>query len=265
MTDRLTGRVAVITGGASGIGKATALRFLAEGARVVVGDLNAEAGAALLAEVGDDALRVQTTDVSDEQQVEALIATATTTFGQLDILFNNAGIGGMGSTPALAPETWHRVIAIDLNSVFYGCRAAIPHMKRGGAIINNASISGMAGDFGMAAYNAAKGGVVNYTRTLALDLARDGIRVNAVCPGAIDTPLFAGAKSIPELMEQWDARIPMGRLGRAEEVAEVVAFLASDAASYITGCILPVDGGQTAGTGLPDMNIFMDKLKAYYS
>jgi meso-butanediol dehydrogenase/(S,S)-butanediol dehydrogenase/diacetyl reductase len=170
------------------------------------------------------------------------------------VVFNNAGIGAYGRTPDLDPELWKRVIEVDLHSVFYGCRAAIPHLRRagGGAIVNTASISGMGGDYGLAAYNAAKGGVLNYTRTLALDHARDGIRVNAVCPGPIDTPLAGPLLANPTIAREYRERIPMGRVGKAEEVASVVAFLVSDDAAYVTGAAIVVDGGLTAATGQPN-------------
>jgi meso-butanediol dehydrogenase/(S,S)-butanediol dehydrogenase/diacetyl reductase len=191
--------------------------------------------------------------VAEIEQVEAFTEAAIKRFGRLDIVFNNAGIGAYGRTPDLTPEAWHRTIAVDLDSIYFGCRAAIPHLRAGGggAIVNTASISGLGGDAGLAAYNAAKGGVVNYTRTLAIDHARDGIRVNAVCPGLIETNLSRRLLSHEKLMDAYRERIPMGRAGRAEEVASVVCFLASDEASYVTGATLVVDGGITAGTGQP--------------
>lgn len=263
---RLEGKVAVITGGASGMGAATARIFVREGGRVVLGDMNAGAGAALVEELGKDCSVFMPCDVSDQMQMNALVDAAPAHFGKLDFMFNNAGIGGMGSTTDTTAELWRKVMEVDLFSVFYGCQAAIPHLRRngGGAIVNNASVSGMFGEYGMVSYAAAKGGVINYTRSLALDLATEGIRVNAVCPGPIDTPLFSGVKQAPGLCEAFISAVPMRRLGTPEEVGEVVAFLASDAASYMTGAIIPVDGGVTSKTGQPNMNEFMSALKGVF-
>src|SRR5262249_23689729 len=151
-------------------------------------------------------------------------------------------IGAFGETPDLDPEVWRAVLEVDLFSIFYGCRAAIPHLRAsgGGAIVNTASISGLGGDYGLAAYNAAKGGAVNHTPTLAIDHAREGIRVNAVCPGPIDTPLAGPLLADARVAGAYRQLIPMGRVGRAEEVAAAVAFLASDDAAYITGAMLVV-------------------------
>jgi meso-butanediol dehydrogenase/(S,S)-butanediol dehydrogenase/diacetyl reductase len=256
MSDRFDDQVALITGGASGIGAATARRLAAEGARLLLVDRDEARLADAAAKLGAPEGRVATcpADVAHREQVEAAVGAAIERFGRLDILFNNAGVGTYGLTPDLAPEEWHRVIDIDLHSVFYGCRAAIPHLRvaGGGAIVNTASISGLFGDYGLAAYNAAKGAVVNYTRTLAIDHAREGIRVNAVCPGPIDTTLTKPMLEIPALVSEYAERIPMGRPGRAEEVAAVVAFLASADAAYVTGATVVVDGGLTAATGQPN-------------
>lgn len=243
-------KAAIVTGGASGIGAATVRRLSAGGARVLICDLNAEAGAALAAETGASFRQV---DVGDPTQIEAMVAGAEDAFGGLDILINNAGVGSFGETPDLAPETWRQVMAIDLDAVFHACRLAIPLMRRGGggAIVNTASISGLFGDYGFAAYNAAKAGVINYTRTLAIDHAKDGVRVNALCPGLIDTPLTAGLKTIQGLDAHWTGLIPMGRPGLPDEMAAVICFLASDEASYMTGSIVVADGGVTAHTGQP--------------
>jgi meso-butanediol dehydrogenase/(S,S)-butanediol dehydrogenase/diacetyl reductase len=248
---RFQDRVAVITGGGSGIGAATARLMAREGAKVVVVDLAEAPARAVADEIGGTAI---TADVADRASVEAFVEAAVDRHGRIDILVNNAGIGCFGRTPDLAPDSWERVIAIDLNAVFYACRAAIPHMTGGkAAIVNTASISGTAGDYGFTAYNAAKAGVINYTRSLAIDHAREGIRVNALCPGLIATPLTAGAKAMPGLEAAWHDTIPMGRAGTPEEMADVIAFLASDAASYVTGAIVVADGGQTAWTGQPNL------------
>lgn len=248
---RFKDKVALITGGGSGIGAATARLMAGEGATVVVADLVNESAQAIADEIGGRALTV---DVADRTAVEAMVAQTAEAHGRIDILVNNAGIGCFGRTPDLEPETWERVIAIDLNAVFYACRAAIPHMTgRASAIVNTASISGLGGDYGFTAYNAAKAGVINYTRSLAIDHAREGIRVNCLCPGLIATPLTANAKTIPGLEAGWHDTIPMGRAGTPEEMAEVIAFLASDAASYVTGAVFVADGGQTAWTGQPNL------------
>jgi len=254
VSDRLAGRVAVITGGASGIGKATALRFLAEGAQVVVGDLNADAGAALLAEVGDDALRVKTTDVSDEQQVAALIETATTAFGQLDILFNNAGIGGaFGPLTEIDVEHWDRTFAILTRSVFLGIKHGAKAMIAqggGGSIINTASVAGAAGGGGPLAYSAAKASVISLTENAATELAPYRIRVNAICPGFIRTPLAVG-RDEQLIVDRIAAVQPWPEIGAPEHIAAACLFLASDDSTFVTGDSIPVDGGMLAsGTRL---------------
>jgi len=261
---RFEGRVALITGAANGIGAATARRLFAEGARLLLVDVDARAGKALCQELDarGDRVAFRAADVRDADAVEAAFQEAVERFGRLDVAFNNAGIGAYGQVADLDPKSWHDVIDVDLNAVFYGCRAAVPRLRAsgGGAIVNTASISGMAGDYGLAAYNAAKGAVLNLTRTVALDHAREGIRTNAVCPGPIETHLTAPLRGIPALMEVYRESIPCGRLGRAEEVAAVVAFLASDEASYVNGAAIPVDGGVTAWTGQNNFTRVFERL-----
>lgn len=246
MLARFSGKVALVTGGASGIGAATTALLTAEGARVLVADLNPPASTDIAYE---------RCDVGRAEQVTAAVAAAVRRFGRLDLLLNNAGIAGSGTVSDIEPQQWARIFAVNLDSVYFACRAALPHLRAagGGAVVNTASISGLAGDMGMAAYNASKGAVINLTRALAIDHARDGIRVNAVCPGIIDTPLTEPVRTRPELYQEWTQAVPMGRAGRPEEIAEVIAFLASDAASYVTGSIVVADGGRMAHTGQPQL------------
>jgi meso-butanediol dehydrogenase/(S,S)-butanediol dehydrogenase/diacetyl reductase len=253
MREGFAGRVAVVTGGASGIGAAAAAALAAEGARVVVADVDRDLGPAVAREVGGT---FEWVDVADHGQVTRLVADTARSLGRLDVLVANAFATAFGSIESLGFAEWGRTLDVTLTSVFTGLRAAIPVMRAqcGGAVVNVASVSGLRGDRGLAAYNAAKAGVVNLTRTAALELARSGIRVNAVCPGLIDTPALQRAFSrLPEREALARAAVPVGRFGRAEEVARAIVFLASDDASYVTGATLVVDGGLGAGTGIPDL------------
>ena len=249
MSMRFSDKVAIVTGGSSGIGAAIVARLRAEGAQVVNGDIRPPAEA----DVDGDAI-FQQTDVRSAAEVKTLIETAITRFGRLDVLINNAGIGLLAETPDMTEDDWERLFAVNVTAVFHACKAAIPHMRAtGGAIVNVASISGLLGDFGMGAYNASKAAVINYTRSLALDCSRLGIRVNALCPGAIaGTAMAVGEHGGEEYRQSWLATIPLGRFGTAQEMASVVAFLASEDASYVTGAILAADGGATAHTGQLD-------------
>ena len=251
---RFENKVAAVTGGAAGIGAAIASQLVAEGACVIIGDIDAR-GQALADALGGTRAIYLSCDVTAAGNLENLVRLAETTFGGLDLMFNNAGIGHFPTRSLdLDPETWRQVMSVDLDSVFYGCRAAVPAMRRrgGGSIVNTASISGLAGDYGFAAYSAAKGAVINYTRTLALDHVGENIRVNAFCPGLISTQLTAKITE-SAIGATWIKGIPMGRAGTPEEMAEVALFLASDAASYMTGSIVVADGGITAHTGQPNL------------
>jgi meso-butanediol dehydrogenase/(S,S)-butanediol dehydrogenase/diacetyl reductase len=258
MRKRFAGRVAAVTGSASGIGAATVERLVAEGARVLIGDVNEEGGRGLAERLGE-ATAFRRVDVRDAAEVAAFVGAAVERFGRLDVLVNNAGTAAYGRTPDLDPELWRMVIDVDLHSVFYGCRAAIPHFRRagGGVIVNTASISGLHADFGLAAYNAAKAAVVNYTRAVAIDHAHEGIRANCVCPGPIETPLIHPFVGNEGIAADYLRAVPLGRLGRPEEVAAAIAFLASDDAAYVTGAALVVDGGVTASTGQPNFSRFL--------
>jgi meso-butanediol dehydrogenase/(S,S)-butanediol dehydrogenase/diacetyl reductase len=253
---RFSGKVVLVTGAASGIGAACARRFAAEGARLALCDVDEAALAALAKQIDPSGERVLTArvDVTVLEEVQAFTDAAAERFWRLDVVMNNAGIGGFGHSDEIDPASWHRTFAVDVHSVFYGTRAALPHLRRagGGAIVNTASVSGLRGDHGLSAYNAAKGAVVNYTRAAALEYAREGVRVNAVCPGPIETPLSASLVRHRRVGPELARAIPMGRIGRADEVAAAAAFLASDDASYVTGAMLVVDGGLIAATGQPD-------------
>jgi len=243
---RLVGRVAVVTGGASGIGLATARRLAGEGATVVIGDLEASAGPAVAEELGG---LFVATDVTSETAVEALFAAAFDTGGRLDVAFNNAGISPPEDDSILVTglEAWRKVQEVNLTSVFLCCKAAIPYMQRQhkGSIINTASFVAVLGSAtSQISYTASKGGVLALSRELGVQFAREGIRVNALCPGPVNTPLLQElfAKD-PERAARRLVHIPVGRFAEAEELAAAVAFLASDDASFITASTFLVDGG----------------------
>lgn len=241
-------RVAVVTGAGSGIGEAVALAFAREGARTVVSDIDVEAGeetAHRIEKDGGQAAFVRA-DVSSPEDCEALAAAALDHFGRLDHACNNAGIGGTQAPTADYPlDAWHHVIEVNLSGVFYCMKYQIPAMLRdgGGSIVNMASILGRVGFAGAPAYVAAKHGVVGLTRNTALEYAAQDIRVNAIGPGFISTPLIAEMETDPTINEQLVSLHPMGRLGRPEEVAELTVFLCSGRASFITGAYYAVDGG----------------------
>jgi len=254
---RFAGKRAVVTGGASGIGRATALRLAEEGAAVIVGDID-EAGGQELAGTSNGRITFQRTDVTQAAEIEALVAAADAA-GGLDVLFNNAGAGGTrDSVDQLSPEDWDRTQALLLRSVALGIRYAARLMAKrgGGAIVNTASVAALGAGYAPTAYSTAKAGVLHLTRMAAADLARHGIRVNAVLPGFIATNIFTAALGLDGARrDQANAAIagvaagaqPIRRAGRPEDIAAAVAFLASDDAAFITGTHLLVDGGLTIG------------------
>jgi NAD(P)-dependent dehydrogenase (short-subunit alcohol dehydrogenase family) len=243
---RLEGRTAVITGGCSGIGLASARRFAAEGAHVVVGDVDARTGAAVAAEIGGTFVA---TDVTEAEQVDALFATAHEVAGSVDVAFNNAGISPPDDDSILETgiEVWQRVQAVNLTSVYLCCRAALPYMRqqRRGSIINTASfVAVMGAATSQISYTASKGGVLAMSRELGVQFAREGIRVNALCPGPVNTPLLRELfASDPERAQRRLVHIPTGRFAEPEEIANAALFLASDESSFVNATTFLVDGG----------------------
>ena len=246
---RLPGKTAIVTGGGAGIGRAISILFAREKARVAVADIDlgaAQATAAEIAQIGGCALALQA-DVRTASDVQRMVRETVAAFGRLDILVNNAGVGTDGDVVQLPEEEWRRILDVNLTGVFLCCKYAIPQMKRsgGGSIVNIASIAARVGGSVSCVYPASKAGVVALSRNTALKFAAEGIRVNCVCPGHVDTALTYTLKD-PRVREALISRYPVGRLGTAEEIAAAVLFLASEEASFITGSELIVDGGYTA-------------------
>jgi meso-butanediol dehydrogenase / (S,S)-butanediol dehydrogenase / diacetyl reductase len=256
---RLDGKVAIITGGSSGIGAATVQRFAAEGAAVVCADLDDEGGERIVAEVvaGGGSALYRHTDVSVLAEVESTVAFAVQHFGGLDIIHNNAAWSGGGYVADIDPEIWDRSLRVMLTGVFYGMKAAIPAMleRGGGAIINTSSIEAFVAEIMAAPYNTAKAGMINLTRTAAVEYGRKNIRANCICPGCVETPLFdLVAQIAPKSRGEIAAAHALGRLLKPEEIANVALFLASNESSAITGAAIVADGGLISGapiTGFP--------------
>lgn len=238
-------RVIVVTGGASGIGRATVERLVAGGGRVVAVDLD-------MADLRDnESLRIVAGDVTDPETYERAVRTAENDFGGLDGAVLNAGVAASGDLLDLPMEVFDRTLEVNVRAVVLGIRAVVPSMRRrgGGRIVVTASTSGIAADPGMWPYNSAKAAAINLVRAAALDLARDAITVNAICPGPTETGMTRGIRGVPEVHDALARSVPMQRWGRADEVAAVIEFAVSEAASFMTGAVIPVDGGVTANTG----------------
>ena len=252
----LANKVAVITGAANGMGRATALLFAKEGARVVIGDIDEAAGQAVAEQIGAGGgeARFVRCDVSQEADVAHLIAAAQRHYGGLDTIFNNAGIE-QPVTPSheVTEELFERVINVNLKGTFFGCKHALPLLRRaagGGTIVNNSSVSAFANVGGNLSYGASKGAIMSLTRILAIEYARENIRVNAICPGVIDTPMNERNRELAQdqstVEARWMSATPMGRMGTPEEIARTVLYLASDMSSFTTGIGLLIDGGRVA-------------------
>jgi NAD(P)-dependent dehydrogenase (short-subunit alcohol dehydrogenase family) len=250
---QLIGKVAIVTGAGSGIGKASAELFAEEGAKVVAVDWNRANGentAATIRDQGRDAIYCYA-DVSNRENAEEMVRTCVEKYGRLDVLFNNAAVQIMATLVDTTEETWDRIHSVNLKGVFLGCKYAIPAMARtgGGSIINMASVLGFVGDPDLAAYCAAKGGVMNLTKVTALTYGPQGIRVNCICPGDVNTPMveayFKKAPNPEQLRQEVCSKYALRRIATPKEVAQAAVFLASDASSFITGSALVVDGGLT--------------------
>ena len=249
---RFAGKTVIVTGAGSGIGAATAQRFASEGANVVLAGRRKQALESAATGFDGERTLIHPADVSDLAAVEALVAATVEKFGGVDVLVNNAAIATSGSFGKSPLEDWRKTMSINVDGVFYCSRAALPHLlKSKGSIVNVSSVSGIGGDWGLSFYNASKGAVTNLTRAMAMELGGKGVRVNAVNPSLTLTEMTAGVVERKEVLAKFAERIPLGRPARPEEVAAVIAFLASEDASFVNGVNLPVDGGVSASNGQP--------------
>lgn len=247
-----TQKTVIVTGAGSGIGAATATAFARAGANVALVDLDTDRLAEVAEGLPADRTLILEVDVSDADDVEDMVETVVDRFGSLDVIFNNAGILLQGTIEETGVDDWHRIMGVNVGGVFLGSKAALPHLKKSkGCIVNTASLSGLGADPGLAAYNATKGAVVNLTRAMALDHAADGVRVNAVCPTFTRTSMTSEMEEDDDTRDAFLERIPMGRFGEPEDIADAVLFLASSRARFVTGVNLPVDGGVFASNGQP--------------
>ena len=249
---RFSKRTVIVTGAASGIGRAAARRFADEGANVVAVDLDHAALEEASAELPRDRLLIQVGDTSNREAAEATIAAAVDRFGTVDVLINNAGIASQGDITQTSEEDFDRVLAVNVRGYFHMAKAAMPELvKARGSIVMTSSVSGLGGDWAMFAYNTSKGAVTNMVRAMALDAAKDGVRVNAVNPSFTDTGMTKSMQDKPDLVAKFKERMPLGPMAQPEDIAAVMAFLASDDARMVTGVNLPVDGGLMASNGQP--------------
>ncbi len=248
--ERFTDKVVVITGAGNGIGAAAARRFSSEGAIVVLADYVKDDVDKVASSLPAERTTAMVVDVSDPKAVEKMIADTVAQYGKLDVMINNAGVHVIGSILETSLEDWRRISGINIDGVIFGAKFALPHLiKSRGCMINTSSVSGLGGDWGAAFYCASKGAVSNLTRAMALDHGLSGVRINAVCPSLVKTNMTKGFDQA--VQEKFDERIPLGRAAQPDEVASVMAFLASDDASFINGACIPIDGGVTASDGQP--------------